>query len=97
MVETLILDNNVVWKHNGKVIGRLVNFDLQIEDKEVFEAERLIASYDETDSQEVYKAWFPKRINNSSIKSAIMDIINGSYAKKKADHEILIKRLRKIV
>ena len=97
MVEAILNSKgDVMWISQNKVIGKLVNHQLEVLDKDLFQAERLTAVYDDSDNQAQYKAWFPKDCPSLS-ESYIKSILNGTLEADKKRYEEERKEVRRLI
>lgn len=97
MVEAILNSKgDIMWISQNKIIGKLVNTQLEVLDKDLFQAERLCAVYDDSDGQCQYKAWFPA--NCPSLSEAyIRSIIHGTLEADKKRYEEERKEVRRLI
>jgi len=97
MVEAVLNSKgDVIWFSQNRPIGKLVNTQLEILDKDLFQAERLVAVYDDSDNQVQYKAWFPKDCPSLS-EAYIRSIIHGTLEEDKKKYEEERKEVRRLI
>ena len=97
MVEAILNPKgDVMWFSQNRPIGKLVNTQLEILDKDLFQAERLIAVYDDSDNQAQYKAWFPMNAPDLT-KSYIRAILNCTLEEDKKKYEEERKEVRRLI
>ena len=97
MVEAVLNSKgDVMWISQNKVIGKLIDTQLEVLDKDLFQAERLCAVYDDSDNQAQYKAWIPKGCPDLT-KSYIIAILSGTLEKDKKKYEEERKEVRRLI
>lgn len=97
MVEAILNPKgDVMWFSQNKPIGKLINTQLEVLDKDLFQAERLVAVYDDSDNQAQYKAWFPKGCPDLT-KSYIIAILSGTLESDKKKYEEERKEVRRLI
>ena len=97
MVEAVLNSKgDVMWISQNRIIGKLVNAQLEVLDKDLFQAERLCAVYDDSDNQAQYKAWFPDN-SPDLTKSYIRSILNYTLEEDKKKYEEERKEVRRLI